>query len=76
LQAFGAGIAAMGGVDIIVFSGRYCRSGKVIEDYMSERLNMPEKPQQWEYLTRSLLRITADLGITAHLKSRKRDTVS
>jgi acetate kinase len=76
LQAFGAGIAAMGGVDIIVFSGKYCDSGKVIKDYMSEKLNLSEKPQQWEYLTRSLLRITADLGIAAYLKSCKGDSNS
>ncbi len=76
LQAFGAGIAAMGGVDIIVFSGKYCRSGKVIEDYMSGKLSMPEKPRQWEYLTRSLPRITADIGIVTHLKSRRKNTAS
>lgn len=70
LQAFGAGIAAMGGVDIIVFSGRYCDSGKVIENYMSEKLNLTGNPQRWEYLTRSLLRITADLGIARYLKLR------
>ena len=73
LQAFGAGIAAMGGVDIIVFSGRYCDSGKVIKDYMSEKLNIAEKPQQWEYLTGSLLRITADLGMVAYLKSLRKN---
>ena len=73
LQAFGAGIAAMGGVDIMVFSGRYCDSGKVIQDYISEKLNAAANPQRWEYLTRSLLRITADRGITTYLKSRRRE---
>lgn len=72
LQAFGAGIAAMGGVDIIVFSGRYWESGKVIRDYISEKSSIAEDVWQWEYFSRTLLRITADLGITTYLKSGSR----
>ena len=38
LQACGAGVAAMGGLDALVFSGRYAASGESLGPWLAERL--------------------------------------
>lgn len=41
LQACGAGIAAMGGLDVLVFSGRYAASGPSVAQWLLSRLPGP-----------------------------------
>jgi acetate kinase len=68
LLASGAGIAAMGGVDMIVFSGRYHSSGKIVRKYLTSKLKMLKDKVLWEYVDRSLLRLTADSGAAEYLR--------
>ena len=64
LQACGTGIAAMGGLDCVVFSGRFAAIGNVLGPRLRERLALQEEPQrepsQWEQFYDSLDQIIAD----------------
>jgi len=44
LQACGAAMAALGGVDVIVFSGRYAHLGRHLGPYLCKALDFPGSP--------------------------------
>jgi len=64
LLAAGAGIAALGGLDAIVFSGRYRNAGEYLGPWLAERLRFPgggtSEALPWFYLDRSLARLIAE----------------
>ena len=68
LQACGAGIAAMGGLDAIVFSGRYAAVGELHGPWLASRL-VPRNQQgiSFERFEESLERIVADVASAAAL---------
>ncbi|HEY3325168.1 MAG TPA: hypothetical protein VGP72_32240 [Planctomycetota bacterium] len=55
LQACGAGIAALGGLDAIVFSGRYASLGEKLGPWLCEKLRL----NNWQTCSLSLARIVA-----------------
>ena len=68
LQACGAGIAAMGGLDVAVFSGRYADVGESLGAWLRSRLSIKNlKDVQFQYLDESLERIVAETALTAVL---------
>ncbi|MFA7232202.1 MAG: hypothetical protein WC071_13100 [Victivallaceae bacterium] len=69
LLACGAGIAAMGGLDAIVFSGRYAALGEQIGDYLQSRLFIPNII--YHCCNRSKFRIMAEYGIKILLQAGK-----
>ncbi len=68
LLACGAGIAAMGGINHIVFSGRYADLGKIIGPLLISRLVMKRKAPsveiQWDCFNTSPERVIADQAST------------
>jgi len=68
LLACGAGIAAMGGLNHIVFSGRYAELGKTLGPSLISRLLMQRQARsveiQWNCFHNSLERIIADHAST------------
>jgi len=64
LLACGAGIAAMGGLDALVFSGRFAAAGKVLGPWLVSKLNCAIQPEEnnvsCDCLYESLDRIIAD----------------
>jgi len=75
LQACGAGIATMGGVDTIVFSGRFVRVGDMLGPWLASRLVFKGRPPRrkipWQCMTESLDRIIADAATAALLAGRR-----
>ncbi len=63
LRACGAGIAAMGGLDAIVYSGRYATSGNALHGWLNQRLEP------------ALRRVTPHLIYTRSLAQHLRDMV-
>jgi len=66
LQACGAGMAALGGVDAIVFSGRYGAMGDILGPELVERLQFPggdPDPPVWRWYPHRLERIVADAAL-------------
>ena len=72
LMACGAGIAAMGGLDRIVFSGRFAAAGEVLGPLLASRLafkgGLGERGVPWTCFTESLHRLIADQTAAAVLK--------
>jgi len=66
LLATGSAIAAMGGLDAIVFSGRYREIGGQIHGYLSSKLG--KFPEKHEILPDQLLKLTTCSGMLAMLK--------
>jgi acetate kinase len=69
LLACGAAVAALGGLDALVFSGRFARAGEVLGPVLVERL-LPRRPEQsrgisTEFFHESLARVVADEAIRA-----------
>ena len=68
LLACGAGIAAMGGINHIVFSGRYVDLGEIIGPWLISRLlmkrNAPFVDIQWDCFNTALARVIADQATT------------
>ncbi len=64
LLACGMGIAAMGGLDAIVFSGRYHAAGESLGNWLRDKIHLRghefEKAPRLEIFTRSRDRIAAD----------------
>jgi acetate kinase len=61
LQACGAGMAAMGGVDAVVFSGRFVRLGRILGPWIVSRLAFQRPhPVPWYQFHHSADRIAAD----------------
>jgi acetate kinase len=61
LQTCGAGVAALGGLDAIVFSGRYARLGTNLRPWLEQHLNLQtEHPITWVTLDRAQNRLVAD----------------
>ena len=68
LQVCGAGIAAMGGLDVVVFSGRYADVGESLGPWLGSRLSIKNlKDVQFEYFDESLERIVAEMALAAVL---------
>jgi len=70
LLATGSAIAAMGGLDAIVFSGRYREIGGQTHEYLSSKLG--QFPKKHEILPDQLLKLTTCAGMLALLKKGKR----
>jgi len=72
LLACGSGIAAMGGVDAIIFSGRYYNVGKVLSPWLLMRLNfvnhLKDKEVEVLFLRDTLDTIIADKALTVVLE--------
>jgi len=64
LSACGAGMAAMGGVDTIVFSGRFAQVGEILGPWLVARLTFrggnERQPPEWICFTESLDRVLAE----------------
>ncbi len=74
LLTAGSAISTMGGLDAVVFSGRHNRIGKEIFSYLVSKLNLPAS--KYEIFDESLMKLTADAGLLAYLKSRKSRTIA
>jgi len=74
LLSCGAGIAAMGGLDRIVFSGRYAALGKVLGPYFTANIRLnthtDAQRQDWITFTKPLERIVADIVAATVLAHR------
>jgi acetate kinase len=62
LLACGAGIAAMGGLDAIVFSGRYAAVGDVLGPWLKSRLVLNKQEVHVEFFTQSVEQLVADIS--------------
>lgn len=64
LSACGAGMAAMGGVDDLVFSGRFALVGEILGPWLKARLTFrggnEKRPPEWLCFTKSLDRVLAE----------------
>ncbi len=73
LQACGAGIAALGGLDAIVFSGRYAALGELLGPWLRERICAQHpsgaKILSLERLNHRLERIAADRAVAPILQA-------
>jgi acetate kinase len=69
LQSCGAGMAATGGVDGIVFSGRYAHLGETLGPWLAQRLAFKGNPQAreiaWEVFSEPRTRILADMAFAS-----------
>jgi hypothetical protein len=74
LKACGAGMAAMRGVDIIVFSGRFASVGRTLGPWLKKRLARSVRPTRSgirvEWFREPVERVIADEAKDALLKSR------
>jgi len=77
LLVCGAAIAAMGGMDRIVFSGRYCAAGKIIGprllsklDFMVKNLNEPRL--RWDIMDEPVEKIMAEIAETFMIERQTR----
>jgi acetate kinase len=73
LQSCGAGMAAMGGFDTMVFSGRFSKAGTQLGPWLLDRLsfrggNRTEEPRSI-LLCKSIERVIADLAIPTFLNA-------
>jgi acetate kinase len=79
LRAAGAGIAAMGGLDTIIFSGRYVKVGKIIGLWLRQKLisgSTLDKTQiELKYYQESPDRIIADQAMTVWSALQKSDNL-
>jgi len=62
LLACGAGIAAMGGLDAIVFSGLYAKAGRFIAAFLKRKLKLSEPVAFWSSSGKSMPEILALLA--------------
>lgn len=62
LLACGAGIAALGGLDGILFSGRYAPLGERLGPWLAAKIRLKSGPVRWECLATPLARLVADEG--------------
>ena len=74
LQACGAGTAAMGGLDTIVFSGRFAALGETLGPWLTSSLPLRGQPEgnqvAWECCWEALDRAMADNASAAVLEIR------
>jgi acetate kinase len=74
LQACGAGIAAMGGLDVIAFSGRHASVGVNLGMWLQEKLTLRRTPAQKpigiEFFSDSVERVIADHACAAFLSAK------
>lgn len=70
LLACGSAVAAMGGLDEIVFSGRFAQAGRVLGPWLKEKLSAyrPLAAANWHIHDHSLERIMAELTSTSLAK--------
>jgi len=65
LLASGAAVAALGGVDAVIFSGRYASCAPVVADAILPRLEqagvLPSHPGQWEIFAKPLESVLAEI---------------
>ena len=71
LQACGAGLAAMGGLDAVVFSGRYADAGNHLGIWLNERLSFVKQNQsqgvEWICYSERIDRLVADQAMATLL---------
>ena len=76
LRAAGAGVAALGGLDAIVVSGRFTQAGHVLGPWLREQLHLPGRPQspavRLEFFTETISRIVADQALAAVRNTARR----
>lgn len=66
LRACGAGMAALGGLDAIVFSGRYFECGQVLGPWLQQKLAFKQPPEMtWECFERPLEPIMCEAAVAA-----------
>jgi acetate kinase len=74
LQACGAGIAALGGLDVIAFSGRHAGVGVNLGMWLKEKLTLhrppADKPIAIEFFSESVERVIADHACAAYLSAK------
>ena len=74
LQACGAGIAALGGLDVIAFSGRHAGLGVNLGMWLKEKLTLhrppSDKPIAIEFFSESVERVIADQACAAYLSAK------
>jgi acetate kinase len=74
LQACGAAIAAMGGIDSIVFSGRFVTAGESLGPWLETRLTFrggnESRPPTWHCFKEPLGRIIADRAVATLLQQK------
>jgi acetate kinase len=80
LQVCGAAIAAMGSIDRIVFSGRYCGAGNIIGPRLLSKLDFLEKnfsePRlRWEIMEQPVEKIMAEIAQTFIIENLTRASV-
>ncbi len=71
LLACGAGIAALGGLDVIVFSGRYASAGKELGPWLEAKLKAAratERPVPFHIFPDPVDRVIADLAVATLLR--------
>jgi acetate kinase len=66
LLSTGSAVAAMGNVEEIVFSGRYCQHGKKIYSYISSKISIPN----CTIFKKSLLNLIVEIGLVTYLKNK------
>jgi len=76
LRAAGAGVAALGGLDAIVVSGRFSQAAHVLGVWLREKLHLPGRPQspavRLEFYTEEISRIVADQALAAVRNTARR----
>ncbi|HUW83895.1 MAG TPA: hypothetical protein VMZ31_13995 [Phycisphaerae bacterium] len=76
LRAAGAGVAALGGLDAIIVSGRFTQAGRVLGPWLREQLHLPGRPQlpavRLEFYTETIGRIVADQALAAVRNTARR----
>lgn len=74
LQACGAGIAALGGLDVIAFSGRHTGVGVNLGMWLKEKLTLRRPPSDQpiaiEFFSESVDRVIADRACAAYLSAK------
>ena len=74
LQACGAAMAAMGGLDVIAFCGRYASVGVNISEWLTPRLtfkrDMKTNPVSFEFCSEPIERVVAETAMATVLSSK------
>jgi len=79
LQAAGTALAALGRLDVVVFSGRYARAGSEVGPWLCERLRFPgsvNPPLHWLCFEEGLPRLVADRAAATLLAEPSADRAS
>ncbi|MBN2327864.1 MAG: acetate/propionate family kinase [Candidatus Omnitrophica bacterium] len=76
LLACGAGVAALGGLDAVVFSGHFSDLGEILGPWLKERLHLHQQDFSWHCCPTPLYELVANEAVSVILQENMQQKVS